>query len=307
MTKVVALLLMQVNLLPAMRPSVHHTAGSANKVPSFCRTGDGWEQEWSDEFEGDRLDTGTWEAIGNEGRGPTELAVGPLSTTACRRAECRSQNVAVSNGLLRLKSERSGDGRYFTGAVTTRGHRAWADSTAYRLCVSARLPGGGRGVWPAHWMLPDNGLSERCLDEGEVDITEMINSDGQVYNTFHWMNSWPGQKCASYDAHHKSRVAVTQMPPTWSSEFHEYALERSAEHMAFVIDGRVMLNFTAGNIGATFSHAPFFLILNTAIGGGWPGDPTMDTVMPLEHAIDYVRTARRKPSTSPELTVAGVE
>mmetsp|Transcript_79956 Transcript_79956/g.242717 ORF Transcript_79956/g.242717 Transcript_79956/m.242717 type:complete len:378 (+) Transcript_79956:61-1194(+) len=285
---------------PALASSAVESSGSR---PSFCDAGAGWEREWGDEFEGGALDPRAWSTIGSSERGPLGAPVGSLSVVACRTAVCRAENVRVSGGALRLLSERDAgnSSKFYTGAVTTKGRLSWADSPAYRLCVSARLPSGSQnqGVWPAHWMLPDNGISERCLDEGEMDIMEMINGDGQVYNTYHWMSSWPGQKCADFSTYHKSSARSTRMPATWSSDFHEYAVERSPDHVAYVVDGQVILNATTASLGTQLSHTPFFLVLNTAIGGPWPGEPTSSTSLPLEHAIDYVRVARKIRSGGP--------
>jgi beta-glucanase (GH16 family) len=275
---------------------------SAADFQSFCDE-DSFALEWADEFNRAGLDTDVWQMISSEHRTPgdqTDVVAG-LETTACRTAECRGKNVWVENGKLHLLSERSQDdaSKFFTGAVTTKGRKSWADNpSAYRLCVSAKLPGSpgpsGKGIWPAHWMLPDNGLSESCLDEGEMDIMEMINSDGGSYSTYHWMSSWPQQKCADFDKFHKSAHSLTRMPGDWNSRFHEYALERSSQHLAFAVDGKVVLNISASDANTELSHSPFFLILNTAIGGGWPGEPSELTQLPAEHVIDYVRVARHK-------------
>lgn len=270
-----------------------------HQKPSFCDNRDGFVKEWGDEFDGESLDTSAWEVIkSQENQGDHTAVVSGLGVTACRTAACRHENVRVSGGKLYLHSEREAS-KYFTGAITSKGKRSWADSPAYRMCVSAKLPGTpgprGKGVWPAHWMLPDNGISDKCLDEGEMDIMEMINSDGGVYSTFHWLSSWPGRRCGDFDTFHKSQNRLTKMPSDWNTAFHEYAIERSPEHMAFVIDGQVALNVSADRVGAKLSHTPFFLILNTAIGGGWPGEPTAETALPAEHVIDYVRVSRQRP------------
>jgi len=264
---------------------------------SFCDPGNGWEKEWADEFDGNELDRTSWEPISSHGHSH-DAPVDGLNVTACRSGHCRPENVKVANGKLTIKSERSAEDAslYYTGAVTSKGHRAWKDNEPYRMCISAKLPGSvinSQGVWPAIWMLPDNGISDKCLDEGEVDILEMVNGDGKVYGTYHWMSSWPKQTCGDFDTFHKS-VASESHPLSWENRFHEYAIERSSDHISFVIDGDVVQTVTADEFeGRTLSHSPFFLILNTAIGGGWPGEPTISTEMPIEHSIDYVRVARK--------------
>lgn len=263
---------------------------------SFCDQ-QGWRRDWSDEFDGEALDASAWEVVGSDGRDQLDLLAGPLSVTACRTAECRKENVNVKGGKLELLSERQEDAsggapKYFSGAISTRGRKTWDDSTPYRVCVAAKLPGAGsnQGIWPAHWMLPDNGFSDKCMDGGEMDIMEMVNGDGGAFGTYHWMDT--KEHCPNFDAHHKSKFARTAMPADWNTKFHEYAVERGPGHVAFVVDGKVMTNFTAED-GVELVHTPFYLILNTAVGGPWPGEADSQTNFPVEHVVDYVRSARK--------------
>lgn len=266
---------------------------------SFCDES-GWKAEWADEFSGATLGN-HWTAITSQAdSGDHSAPVSGLGVTACRTALCRPQNVRLEDGKLILHSERDpgNASRFFTGAVSTRGLKSWSDDRPYRLCVSAKLPSGGQGVWPAHWMLPDNGLSEQCLDEGEVDIMEMINSDGGAYSTYHYMTSWPNLTCGDFNKYHKSRNTLTRMAD-WDTDFHEFAIERSKDHLAYAIDGRIVHHLPAKELNIQLSHSPFFLIMNTAIGGAWPGEPTPETKLPCEHAIDYVRVSRRSDEEGP--------
>jgi len=289
--------------MPKADTSDDSAKGSTN-FKSFCE-GDGFTHEWADEFNGADLDTNVWRVIDSDGRatGPQTSVVAPLGVVACRTARCRKDNVRVKDGKLHLLSERSASNasnstEFFTGAVTTKGQKTWEDSPAYRMCISAKLPGSpgaaGKGIWPAHWMLPDNGYSQSCLDEGEMDIMEMVNSEGRSYSTFHWMSSYPKKKCADFVTFHKSVHSLTKLPASWNSDFHEYAVERSPHHIAFAVDGKVVQNISASKIGTELSHTPFFLILNTAIGGAWPGEPNKQTQLPVEHVIDYVRLTRQR-------------
>lgn len=264
--------------------------------PSFCSAA-GWNHEWGDEFLEDRLGS-EWATITSENsQGDHSAPVSGLGVTACRSARCRPENVLLENGQLILRSERDTNdhNKYFTGAVTTRGLKNWKDDKPYRMCISAKLPGsneGARGIWPAHWMLPDNGLSEKCLDEGEVDIMEMINGDGGAYSTYHYMTSYPNLTCGDFNKYHKSRNTLTRVHD-WNNDFHEYAVERSKDHINYAIDGKIVHHLPVSELKTPLSHSPFFLILNTAVGGSWPGEPTPETKLPADHVIDYVRVSRR--------------
>eukprot|EP01047_Picozoa_sp_COSAG01_P063410 COSAG01_NODE_8214_length_2872_cov_4.306167_2_plen_86_part_00 len=84
------------------------------------------------------------------------------------------------------------------------------------------------------------------------------------------------------------------------STFHEYAVEYSSDHIHFAFDGQVFEKITSNTLGgadgqhAEFFDVPYYMILNTAVGGPWPGDPTVETKFPLHHIIDYVRVAQQK-------------
>merc|ERR1719198_719555 len=122
---------------------------------------------------------------------------------------------------------------------------------------------------------------------------EMVNGDGKAYGTYHWMDSWPGRRCANFKQHHRSVSGHRWMPWTWANSFHEYAVERSSDHVSFYIDGKEISRHEKMD-GITLSRSPFFLVLNTALGGGWADEPDEYTELPAEHVVDYVRVARLK-------------
>ena len=90
--------------------------------------------------------------------------------------------------VLRSQEQSAGKWNYTSGAVQTMGKQSWKGLT--RACVRARLPGGeggegprkdSAGIWPAHWMMPDN---KACWpSNGEIDIMEMVNGDGITHAT----------------------------------------------------------------------------------------------------------------------------
>ena len=100
----------------------------------------------------------------------------------CRSATCISSAVEVGDGVLTLTSARDplNASLWTTGAVKTAGKADWTtDDGAYRVCIRAKLPGGGgsdgagQGIWPAHWMMPKDDPCDP--DEGEMDIMEMVS------------------------------------------------------------------------------------------------------------------------------------
>ena len=73
-----------------------------------------------------------------------------------------------------------------------------ADGAGYRVCIRAILPGGkggpggGEGIWPAHWMMPNipEGPGVCDPDQGEIDILEMVDGNAQACGTYHWQTTW---------------------------------------------------------------------------------------------------------------------
>jgi beta-glucanase (GH16 family) len=152
-------------------------------------------------------------------------------------------------------------------------------------------------------------------DHGEIDITEMVNGDGVAHGTYHWNRFWPNQSCTpgwNTSEGHPGDTALggsTKLAPLprvgggWdTAAWHEYAVEwDGADRIAFVVDSVTILNISRTSstnstrypaVHPQFSGADFYLILNTAVGGPWPGPPTASTVFPWLHHIDYVRVVQ---------------
>ena len=113
---------------------------------------------------------------------------------------------------------------------------------------------------------------------------EMVSGSGVSESTYHWQES---PNCSYPAGHHQQHVDLP-LPPGWNTTFHEFSVERGPAHVAFALDGAVTLNVTT----AAFWNVPFYLILNTALGGGWPGSVNASTILPARHRIDYVRVSR---------------
>lgn len=233
----------------------------------------GWTLSWSDEFDGTTLDASKWnvEASGTGG-GNAELE---YYTT-------RSQNVSVSAGNLVLtalqESYTGPDGTrsYTSGRINTRSRF----SQAYgRMEARMKLP-AGQGLWPAFWMLGANIGSVGWPASGEIDIMEHINNEAMVHGTIHWadVNGIHVQYGLA-----SGNVDVTQ--------WHVYAVEWDTNTIHWFVDGtEYMTASIQNNVNNTAAfHNPFFLILNLAVGGNWPGNPNGTVAFPQQMLVDYVR------------------
>ena len=274
---------------------------------SFCSAA-GWHAVWSDHFTGAELNESKWnvpvssvkahgQTSSADCRGQTCIPLG-----SCREASCTREDVSLADGALVMRTRRTAPGKFATGAVNTWGKASWRANRkegAFRMCITAMLPGDATdakrsaGLWPAHWLMPHTNACDP--DQGEMDIVEMVDGSGEYAATYHWQTGYPATNC-SYPAEHLSATTQRSMGTAWNATYHEYGVERSASHVAFVLDGTTALNVSADSANATAPRlwdVPWYLILNTAVGGGWPGSPTAETALPAYHRVSSVVVARR--------------
>ncbi len=260
--------------------------------PAVC-AGDStvWKLVWSDEFNGPNgsaVDSSKWSFdIGGKGWGNNELET----------YTSRSANAHVENSSLVIKAIRE----TFTGADNiTRNYTSARLLTKYKFSQAygrfearIKIP-FGQGIWPAFWMLGDNISTVHWPNCGEIDIMENIGREpSMVHGTFHG----PGYSGVS-GIGSAYRLAGGKK---FSDDFHNFAVEWEPNVMRFYVDGNLYQTRTPADLPAgaswVFDH-PFFIILNVAVGGGWPGNPDATTIFPQQMLVDYVRVYRRASSPS---------
>jgi beta-glucanase (GH16 family) len=147
----------------------------------------------------------------------------------------------------------------------------------------------GQGMWPAFWMLGNNIDSVSWPTCGEIDIMENIGREPSiVHGTVHG----PGYSGAGGIS---SSFSLTNNA-AFADDFHVYATEWSENSVRFYVDGNLYKTITPGDLpqGSTWVYDhPFFMILNFAVGGGWPGNPDGTSVFPQTMMVDYVRVYKR--------------
>ncbi len=251
----------------------------------------GWRLVWADEFSGSGVDAGRWKVEDHStyGDGNGELA--------CLMN--RPENVQVSAGVLHLIARHegtpvacgSGDSRFPGGRPYTSAHlstKGKADWTYGRFEVRAKLPtqaGTSKGLWPAFWLRPTAGGT------GELDVLEAVGGDGageadKVHQTI-WYD---------YSGTHPKQVEVVRVPgASPSSDYHVYAAEWEPGVVRWYVDGRLTYTRTRATtpwLDEAFGK-PFYLRLNLAVGGSWPGAPSGATSFPASYDVDYVRVYQR--------------
>ena len=120
---------------------------------------------------------------------------------------------------------------------------------------------------------------------GEIDIMEAINAENKTYGTCHWNangHAEYGKPTGNFD--------ITQ--------YHTYGLQWDNQYIRFFVDGNKFYEMSiANNAGDTDEfHKPFYLLLNVAVGGNWPGFSIDDSAFPQEMKVDYVRVYQDNPS-----------
>jgi beta-glucanase (GH16 family) len=251
---------------------------------------EGWRQVWADEFDGGSLEPQRWQVEDRSTFGDGNLELACLMD--------RPENVAVSGGVLHLTARREAQGLacgesdtrfpqgrpYSSGMVSTRGRASWTNG---RFEIRARLPttpGRSQGLWPAMWLRPDDG------GEGEIDIMEAVGSQSQTPATRVHQTVWSGEAGALT----KESTTATLPSGTTDSAFHVYAVEWGQHSLQFTVDGQVTFRRTDHQVPWLADvHRAFFLRLNVAVGGRWPGEPSASTALPASMDVDYVRVFQR--------------
>ncbi|MEU2723924.1 glycoside hydrolase family 16 protein [Streptomyces smyrnaeus] len=142
----------------------------------------------------------------------------------------------------------------------------------------------GQGMWPAFWMLGDDIGSAGWPACGEIDVMENVGFEpSTVHGTLHG----PG-----YSGSGGVGAAYT-LPggAAFADDFHTFAIDWSPGAVTWSVDGNVYQTRTPADVGGNpwVFDKPFFLILNLAVGGYWPGDPDGSTNFPQRMTVDYVR------------------
>ena len=264
---------------------------SASAQKPVPQTKTGWKLVWSDECngpDGSPPDLAKWTfATGGGGWGNKELE---SYTSRLENAEQRGGNLVIT---ARKEDYVGLDGieRPYTSArLTTKGQFVQAYG---RFEARLQLP-LGKGIWPAFWMLGNDIDSARWPTAGEIDVMENIGEPGRIYSTVHGPG-YSGEKAISAPFTLPKGTAV-------NTGFHVYAVEWAPNDIKFFFDDKLIVERTPKDLPAgtkwVYDH-PFFLLLNVAVGGAWPGYPDETTAFPQRMLIDYVRVYKRERKTAP--------
>lgn len=261
-----------------------------------------WTLVWSDEFNGPAgpftptssnnqwwtFDTGH----GIFGTGEIEYMIADGTTS-----------YLDGNGHLVIKTYKVGS-NYYSARIKTKLNGTFGYDFQYgRVEASIQIP-TSQGIWPAFWMMGDNGVS--WPGRGEIDIMENKGSTpNRIIGTIHGI----GYATTGLGGHFDSGTPFYQ-------DFHTYGMIWSPYLIQFYVDdpANIYASYTPGEImgvgwnpgtGAStlgewdFWGHDFYILFDVAVGGGFPGPPGPNTVMPQFMNIDYVRVYQAAPPAGP--------
>lgn len=264
---------------PPRGPEQHRTSGAGPRLtpPKLI---------WSDDFNGPPgapPDPAKWHAVtGAYGAGSHELEY----------YTGRSSNVALDGaGHLVLTGvretyRRHGVTRRYTSARIETGGRF---ETMYgELEARIKLP-EGYGLWPAFWALGSDYARVGWPGSGEIDMMEALGKDPFVY-----YGSVHGPSRASPDGW--TMTVAKRSRTSLAAGFHVYGVRWSPGKVVFTFDGVPYATRTPAALrpGERWVlDRPFYLLLDLAVGGEWPGNPDASTRFPARMVVDWVRVYSR--------------
>ena len=221
---------------------------------------------WHDEFDSNQLDSTKWKYdIGAGGWGNNEMQYYTNLTS--------NSNITNGNLVITALDQNFGTSQYTSARVITKDLFAFKYG---RIEARIKLP-MGPGLWPAFWMLGANIDSQIWPTCGEIDIMEHINSESKIYGTMHFDSLG-----------HRYRGGQFNCDPT---QYHQYAVIWDSTKITWLVDNVVYHEQAIfnGSLNKEEFVKPFFLLLNIAVGGNWPGGPNQNTLFPASMYVDYVR------------------
>ena len=246
---------------------------------------EGYNLKWEDQFEGESLNRDDWNV---------ELHDPGWVNNELQSYVDSPENIYLQDGSLVLKPvenmNEDGSVSYTSGRINTQ-HK---HDFKYGLFEARVKVPEGQGFLPAFWMMPTDenlyGQWPRC---GEIDIMEVLgNNTDTSYGTIHYGNP-----------HSESQGSYTLDEGSFSEEYHVFDVEWEPGKISWYVDGKLIhtednwYSATEGQGEITYPapfDQPFYIILNLAVGGNWPGNP--DDTTDIENSayyIDYVKVYQK--------------
>lgn len=249
---------------------------------------DDWELVWSQDFDGQIIDRNVWNfEIGNghskgiPGWGNAELEY-----------YTDGENAYIENGVLVIEARKEyrkdqfGEYNYTSTRINTQGK---FEIKYGKIEVRAKFP-YGKGLWPAIWLLGSDIGKVGWPNCGEIDIVEFLGDNPKkVYGTVHG----PG-----YSGGNGKSGNYSTEGPNFTEDFHTFGVIWNDENISFYVDDKIYHTVSKSSIlsrGLNWVFdKPFFIIVNLAVGGYWPGYPDNTTKFPAKMYVDYIKVWQKK-------------
>ena len=224
---------------------------------------------WSDEFNGTSVDTTKW----------TFETGNPVGNN--EKEYYQAANATVANGNLMISAKlQTVNGFPYTSARMNTLNKFSAKFGLIQARIKLPL---GAGLWPAFWSMGANINTVSWPQCGEMDIMEHVNSSPTIYGTMHWNVNGHVQYGLTTDIGNLD-------------DYHLYAIEWDANSIKWYVDNTL---YCTGNIQNNINNTgvfqlPFFLLLNMAVAGDFPGQTVDESKLPASMYVDYVRVYKAK-------------
>ena len=254
---------------------------------------------WVENFDQKKLDTDNWMyEVHYPGWVNSELQSYVVS----------DDNIYLKDGKLIIQPLKNGN-TYTSGRINTLGKKEF---TYGRFEARLKVP-RGKGFLPAFWMMPaDESFYGQWPKCGEIDIMEVLGDNvNKVYGSLHFG-----------EPHTQKQGSAQIFEGNFADDFHIFAVEWEPDEMRFYVDDRCYYKtsewFTKRSGFGEVSYPapydqPFYIILNVAVGGNWPGNPDEFTTFDeqAQMVVDYVKVYQKKEYNSdvkkPEAAVSKMQ
>ncbi len=250
---------------------------------------DGYSLVWSDEFDSPSINMANWQYETGDGTdyglpagwGNNELQ---LYTNRVDNSGIISDEELSA---LYIRASSTGQGQFTSAKMTTKNLFSMRFG---RIDIKAKMP-KGQGIWAAIWMLGSNIDQIDWPGCGEIDIAEVIgNEPDKMYSTLHYTDS--------EHMHGEIQESYVLSNETFNDAYHIFSLDWTPENLTFSVDGVENSKVPVADDMKEFLRS-FYLVLNVAVGGNWPGSPDNTTTFPQTMYVDYVRVFEKNDFTGP--------
>lgn len=238
----------------------------------------GYTLAWADEFNGSTLNSSDWSYENGDGC-PSICGWGNNELEYYQPANLGFQDGKM---IIEARPENVGGKTYTSSKILTKGKKIFKYG---RIDFRAKLP-KGKGIWPAFWMLPQDNVFGGWPKSGEIDIMENIGHEpARTYGTLHF-GTGPGSTQLGRNYNLPSGI--------FNDQFHVFSLEWQQNSIKWFVDGNLYSTYTIADFGTNNYpfNENFYIIINLAVGGNWPGNPDATTYFPQWLIVDYVRVYR---------------